>query len=329
MKLNTTYLGLPLRSPLIVGASPLSDSVPNLRRMEAAGAGAIVLHSLFEEQIRGEALLDHHATSQGTESHPEAAHYFPEPAEWITSPEAYLRHVREAKKVLGIPVIASLNGTSPDGWSHFARDIEAAGADALELNLYSVPTDPTVNSLDIEDDYLRVVRAVRSCVGLPLAVKIGPYFTNLANMARRIADHGANGLVFFNSFAEPDVELETLEVLSHAHFSTSMDLRLPLRWIALLHDRLGVSLAASGGVHRGTDVLKALMAGADVVQVCSVLMRHGIDHLRTIERELQDWMREHDYESVEQLRGSLSRQHCPDPTAFERAQYLRAVGTRR
>ena len=326
MNLKTTYLGLNLRTPLVVAASPLSDTVSNLQRMEAAGASAIVLHSLFEEQIRLHRYQLHRDTTQGTESYPEALSYFPEPREWMVGPEAYLQHLAAAKAAVSIPIIASLNGTTRSGWTEFAREIQSAGADALELNLYAVPTDPNLVAAELEQDYLAVVQAIRAEVSLPLAVKVSPYFTNFANMAKRFAEHGANGLVLFNRFYQPDIDLEALEVSPHIYPSSPMALRLPLRWIAILHDRFNVSLAATSGIHRGTDVLKLLMAGADVTMVCSALMRHGIEHLRSIETEMVSWMREHDYHSVAQMKGSLSQKHCPDPSAFERAQYLRAVG---
>jgi len=225
-----------------------------------------------------------------------------------------------------IPVIASLNGTTPSGWTSFAKQIQQAGADALELNLYNFPTDMKVSGAELEHQYIEVVRAVRAEVSIPLAVKVSPFFTNFANVAKRFAESGANGLVLFNRFYQPDVELESLEVVPNIYYSTPMALRLPLRWIAVLYDRISASLAATSGIHRGTEALKMLMAGADVTMLCSVLMRHGIDRIRVLEQEVENWMREHEYESVEQLKGSLSHKHCPDPGAFERAQYMRAVG---
>lgn len=329
MNLKTTYLGLKLRTPFVVAASPLSESLDNLKRMEDLGASAVVLFSLFEEQIRRERYELHQSTIQGTESYPEALSYFPEPGELFVGPEAYLKHIARAKETVRIPIIASLNGSTPSGWTSFARQMQQAGADALELNLYFVPTDPKLSGAELEQQYLEVVGAVRAAVSIPLAVKISPFFTNFANMAQRFVGHGANGLVLFNRFYQPDIELETLEVVPNVFYSTPMAMRLPLRWIAILHDRLGCSLAATSGIHRGTDALKMLMAGADVTMLCSVLMRHGLDRLRVIETEMETWMREHEYESVEQLKGSLSHQHCADPGAFERAQYMRAVGVQK
>jgi dihydroorotate dehydrogenase (fumarate) len=326
MNLSTNYLGLKLRTPLVPSASPLSEDLDNLRRMEDAGASAVVLYSLFEEQIRYERFELHWSMNQGTESYPESLNFFPEPANLLLGPENYLKHIQRAKDTLSIPVIASLNGCTPGGWTDFARQIEQAGADALELNIYSIQTDPRRSGVDVEREYIEIVRGVRSAVALPLAVKVSPYFTNFANMAAQFANHGANGLVLFNRFYQPDIELESLEVEPHVMFSTPMAMRLPLRWIAILYSHIEASLAATSGVHRGTDALKLIMAGADVTMVCSALMRHGIQHLRTLEREMSAWMEAHGYESVEQMKGSLSQHHCADPAAFERAQYLRAVG---
>ena len=329
MNLKTTYMGLKLRTPLVVSASPLSEDIGNLKRMEEAGAAAVVLHSLFEEQIRYERYELHWSTTQGTESYPEALSYFPDPHELCVGPEAYLKHIARAKETVTIPIIASLNGSTPSGWTSFAKQIQQAGADALELNIYNIPTDMKISGAELEHQYIEVVRSVRAEVSIPLAVKVSPFFTNFANMAKRFAENGANGLVLFNRFYQPDIELESLEVVPNVFYSTPMAMRLPLRWIAILCDRIGASLAATSGIHRGTDALKLLMAGADVTMLCSVLMRHGIDRLRVIEEEMVNWLREHEYESVEQLKGSLSHKNCPDSSAFERAQYMRAVGVRK
>jgi dihydroorotate dehydrogenase (fumarate) len=329
MNLKTTYMGLKLRTPLVVSASPLSEDIGNLNRMEEAGASAVVLHSLFEEQIRYERYELHWSTTQGTESYPEALSYFPDPHELCVGPEAYLKHIARAKAAVTIPIIASLNGSTPSGWTSFAKQIQQAGADALELNIYNIPTDMKLSGAELEHQYIEVVRSVRAEVSIPLAVKVSPFFTNFANMAKRFAENGANGLVLFNRFYQPDIELESLEVVPNVFYSTPMAMRLPLRWIAILYDRIGASLAATSGVHRGTDALKMLMAGADVTMLCSVLMRHGIDRLRVIEEEMVNWLREHEYESVEQLKGSLSHKNCSEPGAFERAQYMRAVGVRK
>ncbi len=328
MNLQTSYMGLKLRTPLVVSASPLSQSIANIQRMEDAGASAIVLHSLFEEQIHNESLELHWHLTQGTDSHPEAMTYFPDPQELRAGPEGYLTHIARAKRAVTTPVIASLNGSTPTGWTGFAKRIEEAGADALEVNLYHIPTDMDLTGALLEEQYLEVFRAVRAEVSIPVAVKLSPFFTNFANMARRFDEAGANGLVLFNRFYQPDIELESLEVTPSVSYSTPMSMRIPMRWIAILHGRVHASLAATSGVHRGTDALKMLMAGADATMLCSVLMRHGIDHIRVIEREMERWLVEHDYESVHQLKGSLSHKNCPDPGAFERAQYMRAVGVR-
>ncbi|MBI3849928.1 MAG: dihydroorotate dehydrogenase-like protein [Verrucomicrobia bacterium] len=326
MDLSTTYLGLKLRTPLVPSASPLSEDLDNLKRMEDAGAAAVVLHSLFEEQIRLERYeLAHHLT-QGTESYPEALTYFPEPAEFHIGPEVYLTHIRKAKQSMNIPIIASLNGSTPGKWTQYARLIEQAGADALELNIYWIPTDMEMRADEVEHVYVEILKAVKSEVKIPVAVKLSPFFSNFANMAARLDAAGANALVLFNRFYQPDIELESLEVTPSVFYSTPMAMRLPMRWIAILYDRISASLAATSGIHRGTDALKMLMAGADVTMLCSVLMRHGIDQLRVIEREMVAWMQEHEYISVEQLKGCLSHKNCPDPSAFERAQYMKAVG---
>lgn len=325
MNLKTTYLGLTLRTPLVVSASPLSESLDNIKRMEDAGASAIVLHSLFEEQIRYERYELPRSATRGPESYPEALSYLPDPKALGVGPEPYLKHITRAKRSVMVPIIASLNGTTLSGWTSFAKQIQQAGADALELNLYHVPTDMTLAGADLEQHYLDVLKAVKAEVSIPVAVKLSPFFTNFANIARRFDENGANGLVLFNRFYQPDIELESLDVTPNVFYSTPMAMRLPMRWIAILCDRVGCSLAATSGIHRGTDALKMLMVGADVTMLCSVLMRHGLDHLRVIEEEMTNWLREHEYESVEQLKGSRSHKSCPDPSAFERAQYMRAA----
>jgi len=327
MNLTTTYLGHKLRTPLVPSASPLSENLDNIKRMEDAGASAIVFHSLFEEQLRHDRLeLDYHLF-QGTESFAEALNYFPEPSEFKVGPEAYVEHIAKAKAATSIPIIGSLNGSTFGGWQSYARQIEQAGADALELNIYSLPTDPNLSSEDIEQSYLTILASVKAQVKIPVAVKLSPFFTNFARFAYRLDEHGANGLVLFNRFYQPDIELETLEIMPNVLLSTPMAMRLPMRWIAILYGRIGSSLAATSGIHRATDALKMLMAGADVTMLCAVLLRRGIGHLAVIEREMREWMEEHEYESVEQLKGSMSQKNCPDPSAFERAQYMRALQT--
>jgi dihydroorotate dehydrogenase (fumarate) len=326
--LSTNYMGLKLRSPLVVSASPLADDLDNLKRIEDAGASGVVLHSLFEEQIRYERYELHHYLTQATESYPEALTYFPEPAEFEVGPEAYLRQIAKAKETVRIPIIASINGSTLGGWTDFAKQMGQAGADALELNIYNIPTDMNLTSAEVEQTYLEILKAVRSEVSIPVAVKLSPFFTNFANMAKRLDKAGAHALVLFNRFYQPDIDLETLEVVPNVLLSTPMAMRLPLRWIAILFDRVSASLAATSGIHHATDALKMLMAGADVTMLCSVLFRQGIGHIKTIEQDLCSWMQEHEYESVAQLKGSLSQKNCADPSAFERAQYMRAISNR-
>jgi dihydroorotate dehydrogenase (fumarate) len=325
MDLTTTYLGLKLRSPLVPAASPLSEEVGSIKQMEDAGASAVVLYSLFEEQLRQDrAELAHHL-EHGTFSNPEALTYFPEPEEFRLGPEEYLKHISKVKEAVKIPVIASLNGSSVGGWTDYAKGIEQAGADALELNIYYIPTEMNLSSAQVEQTYLDILKAVRSAVAIPVAVKLSPFFTSFANMAKRLDDAGANGLVLFNRFYQPDIDLEALDVKPNILLSTPMAMRVPLRWVALLYGRLQASLAATSGIHRASDVLKMLMAGADVTMLCSALIRHGVRQIGVIERDLVAWMEEHEYESVSQLRGSMSQKNCPDPSAFERAQYMKAL----
>ncbi|HKI26870.1 MAG TPA: dihydroorotate dehydrogenase-like protein [Candidatus Sulfotelmatobacter sp.] len=323
--LTTTYLGLKLQSPLVVSASPLSRDVEGICRLEEAGASAVVLYSLFEEQLRQEELdLEYHLNA-GTESFAESLSYFPQPSEFQTGPEGYLNHIRKAKSSVRIPIIASLNGSTMGGWTKFAGEIERAGADAIECNVYYIPTDPKLSAEDIETTYLDILRAVKATVTIPVAVKLSPFFSNLANMAQRLDAAGADALVLFNRFYQPDIDLEELELRPNVLLSTPQSLRLPLTWIGILFGRIKAGLAATSGVHGAQDVIKLLMVGANVTMLCSALMRHGINHLRHIEREMREWMEEHEYESVAQMQGSMSQIRCPDPGAFERAQYMRAV----
>jgi dihydroorotate dehydrogenase (fumarate) len=327
MDLSTTYLGLKLQNPLVPSASPLSEEIDNIKRMEDAGAGAVVLYSLFEEQIRYERYELHWHLTHGTESYPEALTYFPEPEEFQIGAEEYLRHVSKAKEAVDIPVIASLNGSTLTGWTDFAKQIQQAGADALELNIYYIPSDPDLTGADVEKNYIDILKAVKGELTIPVAVKLAPFFSNFANMAKRLEQAGAQGLVLFNRFYQPDIDLESLEVTPNILYSTPMALRLPLRWIAILYERVGLSLAATSGIHRGTDALKCLMAGADVTMLCSALMRHGLQQLEVIKGEMCNWMEEHEYASVEQLKGSMSQQNCANPTAFERALYMQAISS--
>ncbi len=328
MDLSTTYLGLKLRTPLVPSAAPpLTDDIANIKLMEDSGAPAVVLYSLFEEQLRLERYELHHHLTQGTESFPEALTYFPEPAEFHVGPEQYLKHIARAKAAVAIPIIASLNGSTPGGWTDYAKKIQQAGADALELNIYSIPTDVDVTAADVEKEYVAIVKSVKSAITIPVAVKLSPFFTNFANVAKRLVDAGADGLVLFNRFYQPDIDLESLEVTPNILFSTPMAMRLPLRWVAILRGRVNASLAATSGIHRAADAIKMLLVGADVTQLCSVLMRHGVKHIAVIERDLRLWLEQHEYDSVEQLKGSMSQKNCDDPSAYERAQYMRAIST--
>ena len=325
LDLTTNYLGMKLRTPLVPSASPLSHDMDSIRRLEDAGAAAIVLYSLFEEQLRQESLeLDNHLTA-GTESFAESLTYFPQAGEFRLGPEGYLNHIRKAKEAVSVPVIASLNGATVGGWTKYARDIEQAGADALECNIYFIPTDLDVSSAEIEKIYLDVLAAVKSAVSIPVAVKLSPFFSSMAHMAKRLDEAGANGLVLFNRFYQPDIDLEELEIKPNVLLSTPQALRLPLTWIGILYGRIHASMAATSGVYSAEDVIKLLMVGADVTMLCSSLLRNGISYLRDIELDLASWMDKHEYESVAQMKGSMSQLRCPDPTAFERAQYMRAV----
>ncbi|AFZ59574.1 dihydroorotate dehydrogenase-like protein [Anabaena cylindrica FACHB-243] len=327
MNLTTTYLGLELKSPLVPSASPLSQEIDNIKLMEDAGAGAVVMHSLFEEQLILEKYELHHHLTHGTESFAEALTYFPDITNFRIGPEEYLDHIRKAKEKVDIPIIASLNGFSVGGWTEYGKLIQEAGASALELNIYYVPTDPDLISQDIEQNYINILSAVKAAVTIPVAVKLSPYFTNTANMAKRLDDAGADGLVLFNRFYQPDINLETLEVEPHVLLSTPQAMRLPLRWIAILYGRINADLAATSGIHNAHDVLKMLMVGSNITMLCSVLMRHGIDHIRCIEQEMREWMEKHEYESVRQMQGSMSQLNCPNPSSFERAQYMRSLQT--
>ncbi|HTB82797.1 MAG TPA: dihydroorotate dehydrogenase-like protein [Candidatus Sulfotelmatobacter sp.] len=327
MDLSTTYLGLKLRTPLVMSASPLSENIDNLKHIEDAGASAIVMHSLFEEQLSQDRLELNRNVEQGTESHAEALSYFREAGDYHVGPEEYLQHLWKARQLVKVPIIASLNCSSVGAWTEFARQIQQAGADALELNIYSIPTDLDVPGEMVEENYLNILRAVRSEVKIPIAVKVSPFFSNFANMARRFDEAGADGLVMFNRFYQPDIDLEDLEVKPNILLSTPMAMRLPLRWTAILYGKVKASLAATSGIHRAADALKMLMAGADVTMLCSTVLRHGFPQIAAIESDLSRWLEEHDYESVQQIKGSLSQKYCAGPAAFERAQYMKALCT--
>ena len=323
--LRTTYLGLELRSPIVPSASPLGRDIETIRALVDAGAGAVVLPSLFEEQIRHDAraLLD--LVSAGTDAFAEALTYRPPVGDLDVGPERYARHVAAAKAAVDVPVIASLNGTTPGGWTGFARQLADAGADALELNVYGVAADPTVSSADVEQALLELVDAVRATVTIPIAVKIGPFHSSLAHFARRLEEHGADGIVLFNRFVQPDIDIDRLAVVPGVRLSTSTELLLPLRWTALLRPHVRASLALTTGVHEWTDALKGLLAGADVVMTASAVLRHGPAHLSTFVRGVEHWLEEHDYKSVQQARGSLSSANVEDASAYERAQYVETL----
>jgi dihydroorotate dehydrogenase (fumarate) len=327
MDLSTTYLGLKLKNPIVPSASPLSHTLDSMKRLEDAGAAAIVMYSLFEEQITHEAAELDHYLSYGTESFAESLTYFPEANEYNLGPEEYIELLHSAKGSLEIPVIGSLNGISTGGWIEYAKKIEEAGADALELNVYYIPTDPKLVSQDVEERYLEVLHAVKRTVKIPVAMKLSPHFSSMANMARRLDNAGANGLVLFNRFYQPDIDLETLEVKPNVILSSPQALRLPLRWIAILYGRLKASLAATSGVHRAQDVVKLMMAGADVTMMCSALLKNGPQHVQQVLSELDQWMLEHEYTSVKQMKGSMSQKAVADPAAFERANYMKALNT--
>jgi dihydroorotate dehydrogenase (fumarate) len=323
--LTTRYLGLELRSPLVASSSPLTGDLDGLRRLEDVGAGAVVLPSLFEEQIEHESHEVDRLLETGSEIFGEALSYFPELSDYDTGPDRYLELIRSAREALGVPVVASLNGTSPGGWLDHAKLIEQAGASALELNLYLVAADPQDDADSIEARYREIVATLRSAVHLPLAVKIGPYFTALAHTARELVAAGADGLVLFNRFYQPDLDLDSLAVAPRLVLSTPDELRLPLRWIGILRGQLDASLAATTGIHRGEDALKVLLAGADVAMMASALLRHGPRHLARVERDVLEWMEEREYASVRQLQGSVSQRSAADPAAFERVNYMRTL----
>jgi dihydroorotate dehydrogenase (fumarate) len=327
INLSTTYLGLSLKNPLVASASPLSKKVDLVRALEDAGAAAVVLYSLFEEQISHESRALDHYLSRGSETYAEALSYFPDLERYNMGPEPYLEHLHRVKRAVDIPVIGSLNGVSSGGWIEYARKIEQAGADALELNIYYLPADPDMTSAGLEASYEALVRDVRAQIHIPIALKLSPFFTALPNMARRFVAAGADGLVLFNRFYQPDFDLETLEVVPNLTLSTSHDLRLPLRWVAMLYGRVTTDLALTGGVHTAQDVLKAMMAGANVAMLTSELLANGIYRLADILADLGAWMVEHEYESIAQMRGSMSQRAVAEPAAFERANYMKALNS--
>jgi dihydroorotate dehydrogenase (fumarate) len=331
MNLATNYLGMILRTPLVPSASPLSDSLDKIKRMEDAGAAALVLHSLFEEHLGPEKDRLYSRLISGVGSVAESLASFPERSDLTIGPEAYLNEIVAAKEAVAIPVIASLNGSTLGGWIDYAKKIEQAGADALELNIYWIPTDPELGGAEVEKKYLEILSHVKAAIRLPVAVKLSPYFSSFANMAKALVDAGANGLVLFNRFYQPDINPEALDVSPNVLLSTPMAMRLPLRWISILHGWIKADLAATSGIHHATDVIKMLMAGADVTMLCSILIRSGIAQIRVIEHQMEEWMEKHGYDSVAELKGSMSQKNwnCSDPETFERAQYIRGLTTAR
>ncbi|MBN1543013.1 dihydroorotate dehydrogenase-like protein [candidate division KSB1 bacterium] len=325
MDLSTTYMGLKLKNPLVPSASPLSKELSTIKKMEDAGAAAVVLYSLFEEQISFEAAELDHFLSRGTESFAEALSYFPEPEEYNLGPDEYLEHIRKAKEATDIPIIASLNGVSTGGWIDYAKKIEQAGADALELNIYFLPTDGKRGGREVEELYRAILKAVKGNVAIPVSMKLSPYFSSLANMLAVLDQDGADGFVLFNRFYQPDLDLEALEVKPGVVLSSSKDLRLPLRWIAILYGRLQASLAGSTGVHTAEDAIKLLMAGANIAQLCAILLLNGPDYIARILGDMTRWLEERDYRSVAQLQGSMSQKAVAEPAAFERANYMKAL----
>lgn len=322
---TTHYLGLTLRSPLVVAASPLGGHLPVLRRLEELGAAAVVLPSLFAEQLQREEMEIHNFLEQGQHSQAESPSYFPDIDFYNAGRQAYETHVRDARQQLGIPLIASLNGGAPNQWTDTAKRLADAGADALELNLYEVVTDPMDSSQQVEDRQLALVDSVRRAVTLPIAVKIGNAYTALPHFAQRLATTGVNGLVLFNRYLEPDMDLQAMAVVPQLELSRPSEMRVPLRWIAILRDQLSISLAASSGVHSGLDAVKLLLAGADVVMMASALLRHGVEHLEVMFLEMQHWLRDREYASIAQLKGSMSRLKCANPEGFERANYVQSI----
>ena len=326
MDLSTNYLGLKLRNPLVPSASPFSQEIDNVKKLEEAGAAAIVMYSIFEEQLLHETQeLDFFLSQQGTETFPEALSYFPKTGDYRSGPEEYIEHIRKLKAAVSIPIISSINCVSKTGWVDFSQKIQQAGADALELNLYYIPTNAALGSDDIEKRYLEALQEVKKAVTIPVAVKLSPYFTNMAAMMSKLDQAGADGLVLFNRFYQPDINLDELTIEPGVVLSSSSDLRLSLRWIAIMYGKIKASLAGSTGVHTAQDAIKLLMAGADVVNLCSVLLKNGPQYLHEILKGMDKWLDEKEYSSIPQLKGSLSQKSIAEPAAFERANYMKAL----
>jgi dihydroorotate dehydrogenase (fumarate) len=325
MDLSTTYMGLNLKNPIVPSSSPLSYSVDRIRQLEDAGAAAVVMHSLFEEQINLESQQLDHYLSYGTNAFAESLSYFPEATSYNVGPEKYLDLIHHASETVDIPIIGSLNGVSTGGWIEYAKKIQEAGADALELNIYYVPTNVTMSGVQVEQMYLDVLSDVKNSISIPLAMKLSPYFSSTANMAYRLVEAGADALVLFNRFYQPDLDIEDLDVVPHLVLSKSRELHLPLRWVAILYGRVQADLAITSGVNNHVDVLKGLMAGAQVTMMASALLRKGPKRIGKILKRMKKWMDEHEYESVSQMQGSMSQQNVSEPAAFERANYMKTL----
>ncbi len=325
--LTTRYMGLTLKNPIVPSASPLSKTLGSIRQMEDAGAAAVTMYSLFEEQIDFEALAQHNFIEQATHTSAEATSYFPKSADYNRGPDGYLELIREAKTAVDIPIIGSLNGVTTGGWTRYAKLIEEAGADALELNVYFIPTRASITSDAVENTYLEILREVKAQVNIPVAIKLSPFFSALPNMALRLDRIGADALVLFNRFYQPDLDLEELAVTPHLVLSTSDEMRLPLRWIAILFGHVKASLALTTGIHSVDDAVKAVMAGADVANVASLLLERGIGAIGDLVRGFGQWMEAHEYDSVAQMKGALSQRGVADPAAFERANYMKVLGS--
>ncbi|HYV12884.1 MAG TPA: dihydroorotate dehydrogenase-like protein [Pyrinomonadaceae bacterium] len=325
MNLTTNYLGMLLKNPIVASSSPLSHSVDSIRRLEDAGAAAVVMYSLFEEQIGFDSYyIDYHLT-QGIDSYAESISYFPDMQSYNVGPDEYLNLIRRAKDAVDIPIVGSLNGTSVGGWTDYASLIEEAGADALELNVYYLPTNTTIKGSDVEALYLDILSSVREVVTIPVAIKLSPFFSSVANMASCLSEQGADGLVLFNRFYQPDFDLENLEVAPRLVLSNSNELRLPLRWVAILYGRVNADLAITSGIHTSQDVIKGLMAGARVTMMASELLQNGVRRIGQVLNEVVTWLSEHEYESVTQMIGAMSQKHCAEPAAFERANYMKML----
>jgi dihydroorotate dehydrogenase (fumarate) len=325
--LTTKYMGITLKNPLVPSASPLSSSLDNIKRMEDAGAAAVVLHSLFEEQIEFEAEALTHFLEYGTDSFAEALSYFPAHDEYRREPDNYVELIRQAKGAVDIPIIPSLNGISPGGWTAYAKRFEEAGADAVELNVYFIPTSFHLMSYDIEDLYVKLLKNVKQHVSIPVAMKLSPFFSAMPHVASMLDAEGADALVLFNRFYQPDIDIEELDVTPNLQLSTPIDMRLPMRWIAILYGHIDCSMALTSGIHSSEDIVKAMMVGADVANLCSVLLKQGIDKIDHLLQGVTAWMEEHEYESIEQMKGSMSHKSVPEPAAFERANYMKALNS--